>query len=179
MATNTYYVNVANDDWTISSSFGRIDGASTISASNNKVIFPNDSTTAYADVLTSGIGTDIISGASVIFDEYSYNTSRGLTKTYALYMHNGSYYTLIQSYTFGRSAVVRTKILNATQIGYINKTGKTKFRITVTGTVSAGQSKTLLAKAYETSQANAFRMSITHAPLATDIPQRTLMGVGI
>jgi hypothetical protein len=86
-------------------------------------------------------------------------------------MHTGASWVVIQAYTYGRSAVTRTKVLNATQIGYINKSGFTRFGWTVSGTVSSGQFKSLLIKAYETSQAVACRMSVTHAPAPTYSPQ--------
>ena len=166
---DTYNVATGNDDKYYHSTTGYVYDTETIFASINKEISPETSDTAYADVDTSAIPDDnVISSASVKFDEYSYYASRGLAKTYVLYMWDGSGWQNIQEYTFGRSAVTRTKVLNSTQIGWINKTGKTKFSWGISGTVGDGQSKSFQLKAYETSQAVACRMEITHAPAPSD-----------
>jgi len=178
MAT-TYNVGTGTDDWDHGSVVGfRYTGA-TIIAEDAKAFTPNTYRTAFADVDTSGIpDTDVISAASVLFDESAYIASRGLAKTYNLYMWTGSTWVFLEAFTFV-TAAIRTHTLTATERGYISKTGKTKFRWIISGAVASGEYKTLSIKAYETSQAVACRMSITHAPASGGTPQRTLLGVGL
>jgi len=173
MATNTYYIDTANDDWYVHSVTGRQDGTNEIWVQKNNVITPNYSETGYGDILTSGIGTDVISAATLYLDEVSYTASRGIKLQYNVWIWNGSSFVVMTNGTnilYGRSPIVRQIVLTATEQGYINKTGKTSFRVTV-GTVSAGQFKLFKYKAYETAQANALRLSVTHAPAATGAPQ--------
>jgi hypothetical protein len=167
--TNTYYVEAGVDDWDSYPGTSRYTGT-TIQASDNKEISPNFVRKAYANVDTSGVpDDDVISSASVKFDEVSYYASKGVrTKNYKVYIDNSGAWVSLGTLTFGASAVVRTIVLDSTQRGYINKTGDTKFRFITTPEMASGSAVTLTIKAYETAQANACRMEITHAPAVSD-----------
>jgi len=168
MATNTYYIDTANDDWYVHSVTGRQDGTNEIWVQKNNVITPNYSEIGYGDILTSGIGTDVISAATLYIDEYAYSLSRGLRAGYTVWIWTGSAFTTLYygSMIYGRTPAVRTIALTPTEIGYINTSGKTQFRVTVPD-VLGGKYSFFKYKAYETAQANALRLSVTHAPAAT------------
>jgi len=156
-----YYVATGADDYDDDSTTN-----TTLKIEDNNVFFPNPTEVyAYAKVTTSGIGTDDISAATVYWDEYSYSASRGTTKTYNVLMWNGSSYTNIGTFTHDKYPATRSIVLNATQRGWISKTGTTNFHITVDDP-GTSRSRLLHIKAYETAQANAFRMDVTHAPAA-------------
>ena len=162
----SYYIATANDDWYDNSISGRVDGTNQIWVEDIETITPNYENQGYGDITTSGIGTDEISTATLYLDEYSYTGSRGLKLQYNVWIWNGSSFVAMTNGTnilYGRSPIVRQIQLTATELGYINKTGVTSFRVTVPE-VSAGQFLSFKYKAYETSQANALRLDVTHAP---------------
>jgi len=160
-----YYVNSGPEDWQFDSSTGKDDNDPYLEANFNNLLSRHSE--SYAEILTSGIGTDNISAATVSWNEYTYTASSRLSKTYNLQMYNGSTYVTISSYTWTSSGTVKTYTLNATQRGYIDKVGTTDFRITIDDP-GVGKFRVFQINAYETSQATAFRMDITHAPPAAD-----------
>lgn len=162
MATNTYYVAVANDDWYLTG-LKRFDGTTELLIVNNTIIFPATVSRGLADITTSGIGTDDISAAGLIFDEHSYTSSRGVSKTYGVQIWDGSFWQTLTNGSLTYSGSVRTVVLTAAEIAYINKTGKTSFRWQV-GNPGAMKFRQFKIKAFETAQANAARLSVTHAP---------------
>lgn len=168
MATNTYYVATGNDDYYYGTD-GTVKTTSLLKADYSNISSPSSINEIIADITTSGIGTDTISAATLYWDESSYQASSRVSKTYNIYQVQGSTTVKIATYTFG-TAAVRSLVLNSTQLGYINKTGKSRFQIDVDdpGTFKL---RILNIKAYETSQANAMRLSVTHAPAATSKPQ--------
>jgi len=170
MAT-TYYVSTGVKDWHVDTLSGADYNDLQLKAFNNRVTFPATSSFAYANIDTSGIpDTDVISAATLKLDEYSYTASRGVTKTYYVYILDGTTWRTITTLTYGGSPAVRSVTLNSTQLGYISKTGETRFRIVVPDPGNM-KYRNFLIKAYETSQANAMRLEVTHAAPVTFIPQ--------
>jgi len=172
-----YYVASGPKDWDTLSATNP-----TIMASYNAGITPSAITYAYANVDTSSIPDgDVISAARLYWDEHSYTvTGRRLpAKIYLVDMWNpagGGSWALLGGYTF-TTAATKSHILTPTELGYIDKTGETKIRIRVEYP-GAGNARFYYTKAYETSQFNAPRLNVTHAP-ASSTPQRTMVGVGI
>lgn len=163
-----YYITTANDDWTqLLGSPTKIHGGSFTFAENNKVIYPNFISYAYGDIDTSAIGTDVISAVVFYLDEAGYTASKRLPKTYRIQMFRNSISTWV-TLTNGSSITYSGGTINisltASEISHIQSSGKTSFRAQVTGTVSAGKYKQLKINAFETSQATAMRLDVTHAP---------------
>jgi hypothetical protein len=157
-----YYVPNGAHDWDDTSAVN-----ANITAIDNHFIVPNEHIVAYADVDTSGIpDTDDISAATLTYEISSTSkTKTWLTPYIATYIWDGSAWELIDSYT-DPAAGTRNISLTAGQITHINKTGDTKFRY-VAGEADATKYIIVNIKAYETAQANATRLSITHAPPST------------
>lgn len=161
-----YYVGVGVDDWWSSTALGTNNYTTTrLNAGWNNVIVGGDIRNAYADVDTSSIGTDVISSATLYLNEYDYSVvGRGVAKTYRVRIWTGSNFVTLTngSLTF-TTATTRSIVLTSTEIGYINKTGKTSFSIQVDDP-GAGCSRIFRCNAYETSQATALRLNVDHAP---------------
>ncbi len=170
MTVSNCYIATGNDDWFSDTNTGNQYTTLTIKAAKLNDLFPNVTKEAIGEVTTSIVGTDDISVATVSWNENDYNAPKGVAKSYNLKMFNGVGYTTIQSYTFTSAGTIKTYTLDATQRGWINKTGKTKFLINVDDP-GAGSAREFQLDAYETSQATAMRMTITHAPASTPFYQ--------
>lgn len=167
-----YYVQTGNDDYYISSGTGTVYTTPQVWVGYNNTITPSVVEVGYARINTSGIGTDTISDADLYIDEYSYTSSRGVTRVYKVWILDSAIYRLLTNgtLTYGASPAVRTIKLTATELTYINKSGYTDIRVTVDDP-GAGKVRNFRFKAYETAQANAIRLNVTHAPASTFTPK--------
>jgi len=158
-----YYVAAAADDWYNKNTTGDVTGTSLLFAGVVNSMFPPFTYSALAEIDTSGIGTDVISAATFYLDSGAYTASRRVTKTYKIQIYDGvSAYVTIKSGTWSAAGTI-SEVLTGGELAYINKTGKTKFRV-ITDDPGAGKDRSMSINAYETSQATAMRMDVTHAP---------------
>ena len=158
-----YYIGVANDDWYVAG-VTRFDGTATIFVSNNQTVSPPLLSRGFGDIDTSAIpDEDVITAARLRLDESSYSASKRVSKTYAIQIWNGSAWQSLTngSHTYSGSAGVLTQ-LTAGELAYISKTAKTSFRVVV-GNPGTGKFRLFYYNAYETSQATALRLDVTHA----------------
>jgi len=159
-----YYVGSAADDYYTNSVSGTQTGTTTLNVSYNSVINPAFYEQSYGKVDTSGIpDTDVISAATFYFTANTYNATTRVTKIYSAQIWTGSSYVFLTNATNKTwAAGTQTIVLTATEQGYINKTGTTNFRI-ITSDPGSKKYRQMLVNAYETSQATAMRLDVTHA----------------
>lgn len=157
-----YYVPNGAHDWDDVSAVN-----TTITALDNHVADPDDHRVAYADVDTSGIpDTDVISAATLTFEISSVTKTKFWVDCYlATYIWDGAAWEIIDVYT-NPVAGTRNVSLTAGQIAHISKTGDTRFQY-IAGDAGDGQNIIVNIKAFETSQEDATRLEIDHAPPVT------------
>jgi hypothetical protein len=162
-----YYVSAAANDYYVNSSTGAITGTTLLRAEYNNFLIPNYDNQSYGLIDCSGVGTDVISAATFKFNSgaYTYVGRPAPTKIYNVWIFNGSSYVIMANganvvWSKGENSVV----LSAAELAFIgNIGGSTIFRITVTDP-GVNKSRYMNINAYETSQATAMRLDITHAP---------------
>lgn len=166
----TDYPVVANaDDWYYNSIGGTITGTNLLYAAYNNTLFPSMISQAYIKIDTSAIPAgDVISSATLYYYMDSYVASRGVTRSFNTQMDttgSGGSYTQIDISTYS-AAGWHSIVLTPTELGYINKSGYTWFRVTV-GNPGTAKSRDFRIRAREhTFGLFKAYMSITHAPPA-------------
>jgi hypothetical protein len=130
---------------------------------------------AEADIDTSGIpDTDVISAGDLIYEIYAVTKTKFWTDCYLAVYLEGEVVDVYYNPTTG----TKTINLTSTELGYINKTGDTQINYSA-GDADVGQVISVQIKAYETAQANATRLSLTHAaPVTGRKHLLAMMGVG-
>lgn len=169
-AGTMYYVATGFDDYYVDQDNVYHRYTNQIKACNDRAVAPNARATAYAKIDTSGIGTDSISAATLSWDEHSMNTGCIFGRTprrayFVVISDDGLNWVTIGTYSFRVNPVVRNVVLTGTQRAQISKTSYTWIRFSVRAP-SGSCWIYYYTKAYETSQANAVRLDVTHAPSA-------------
>jgi len=163
MTTTTYYIYTGNDDFYTNNLGTSYYSTPLLEVNQNSATFPPVSSYATCKVDTSGIPEDdIISDGTLYLDENDYTASGGVSKLYQVQQLRNAYWATIKTLIF-TTATTKSFSLDSTSLSYISKTGYSQFRVVVSNP-GAGKKRTFHFKAYETSQANAMRLSITHAP---------------
>lgn len=181
----TYDIATNADDWYQVVGGSTVTGTILLKADFNNVLFPSVESWAIGDIDTSGIGTDIVSNATFYFYADSYTVlpaRRGApTKTYKIWMlkTDETNWMLIKSGTYTATGWI-SEVLTAAEYAEIDRDGKTRFRITVDDP-GAGKARILQVRAREYTTEGDWDMYllVSHAPPVTDLPRRTLLGVGL
>lgn len=157
VVTNCYITNPNNDYYSHSIN-GVITGTTTLHVLNNEFVIPNYTEIAYGIIDTSIIPIGkTITGATFKFDAPTYTATKGVTKTFNVWIWNGSSYTILGTGTW-TSAGTYTINFTPSQLAYIGTT--TILRITVPS-AGANKYRYMQVYAYENSQITAMRMDVT------------------
>lgn len=175
-----YYIPFSFYDYYIKDTGAPTTGTALLLAETNNFLSPNFVMVSYGLIDTAPIpDSDVITAATFSFTANTYTASRGKSKIYTVWQLQGATYIPLTNGTdVTWSSGANSVVLAAAELAYIQKTGITAFRITV---ADPGVSKyrKMDINAFETSQATAMRLDVTHGPAVSNVPQRTLVGVGL
>jgi len=139
--------------------------ATTLLASFSRVLAPYFTDSAYMECNTSAIpDADVISAATFYFYASAYTISKGVTKTYILWMGVGGSAVIIKTGTFVSAGWIN-EILTASELLLIEKAGLTQFRVSVDDP-GALKSRSMTITALESGTNTAY-LSVTHAPASS------------
>lgn len=131
----------------------------------NNVVSPASTSNAYIKINTAGIPDgDTITAATLWIYEHSYTATKGITKTFNIYMPAISFIVYNKTYAGGWTS----EVLDATEMAAINKTGTTDFTVTVSDP-GAAKTRSMAVRAYEYDTPSTFSayLDVTHAAPST------------
>ena len=128
--TSDYDVELNNQDYYMSNVAGTIHGSSLLSANKNQVMFPASEAYLTIKINASSIPIDAtIDSATMYYYIDSYTASKGLAKTYSIFMQSGGLF-LVSGKTF-TSTGWNSQGFGPTQLSKINRTTLTSFSMSV------------------------------------------------
>lgn len=184
----SFDITVNNDDWHTSQMEGdaavRYDNTTTLITDYNRAVSPTHTGQIYGDIDTSSIPIgDNIDSATLYFYIDSYTSSKGISKTYNVWMleSDETNYLLIDSGTFS-SAGWYSVILTTPELLEIDKGDKTRIRLTVSdpGDLKA-RVMMVRSKEYSLNESFDMYMNITHSegPCTNETLAREAIETGI
>ena len=166
MATLNCLVAQSSDDWDDIDSTGT---SITARAIRDPFGTPTAIESAFADITTSGIDSSWTINSAILH----FNTEgctiepRGEYWQTIIYMHNGSDFVNIDESAADRPNGWDSITLTATEIGYINRSGKTSFKFWVPLSSTWGSTHYWSILSYDTAQASAVYLEIDYTVPST------------
>lgn len=166
MAELTCRVTQGSDDW---DDVNSTDTTIMTRALRDPFGTPNAIESAYADITTSGIDASWTISSTVLHFYTVSNTTTPKGEPYYSYieMHDGSSFVTIDSLDKARNTGWDSINLTSTEIGYINRSGKTSFKFRVPLSDTWGSAIVWSLKSYEDDPLNAPYLVVTYTAGST------------